>query len=824
MRQVGYHSRGILVLLAWLAAGPLAAQKPPDPEVGYVFPPAVPRGGTTAVELAGFDWTDDLEFFVLDSRVTVTTEGRLSRHLLPGPPYPVGMRAYKPPALPREMAARLTIPADIPCGMIRWQVANANGASNTGVFVVSDRPDVLEERSGNDPQRLEQLPATVSGRLERFEEVDRYAITAPDAGLITCDLQARQLGSNFHGVLEVKDELGRLVADAVDSQGMDTSVTWMAQAGRNYLVSVRDLNFRGNRAYVYRLAATRGPRTVAAFPAAGRWGETSTVELIGYGVATGQNELERIERTIRFPSDTGLTTWLWQGQAENGQAIEYSFPLSDQSETAASPSADVSAITTSTAYSGRLDRLRPTAQFSLAGETGEVWRFDAQARRFGSPLDLSLSIADAEGKELAANDDLPGTTDAGLDFTIPADGSYRIAVKDVAGTHRSPLAIYRFTASQSSPDFRLSVVQHVNVPIGDKVELPVKAVRTGGFAGPIRLSVTGLPPGINVPAEMAIAANQTEYKIPLQSAIDAPSGAALVMISGTASIGDQQQARVALASAAGNLAARAPEESLVERVLIAGTMKPVTKIRPLETDERTAHRGTIHLAELAIERQSGFDGEVVVQMDSRQPAKFRQGVIGPDVLVPAGADRVFYPCLVPNCAETTDAYRCLLTAVAQVPDPRGRMRQLLSKMQADDASVAITVEGALLKIAPEAERISFHPGEVLEVPVKISRSAKLPAEVRVELCVPEQLADSLHAEPVVVPVNENRCVLRVVMDRAISAELPLRAIAFQAGMPPRLSETANSSPLDGELISLLALGRLPVVAESSVILVPASDH
>src|SRR4029079_8456160 len=101
----------------------------------------------------------------------------------------------------------------------------------------------------------------------------------------------------------------------------------------------------------------------------------------------------------------------------------------------------------------------------------------------------------------------------------------------------------------------------------------------------------------------------------------------------------------------GNLAARDLQELVAESVLIVSTMQPVVKIRPIETDERTVHRGTMHLAELAIERVPGFEGEVVVQMDSRQPVKFRQGVIGPDVIVPPGRDQVLYPCLLPQIAE-----------------------------------------------------------------------------------------------------------------------------------------------------------------------------
>ncbi|MFO1093316.1 MAG: hypothetical protein U0992_08380 [Planctomycetaceae bacterium] len=271
------------------------------------------------------------------------------------------------------------------------------------------------------------------------------------------------------------------------------------------------------------------------------------------------------------------------------------------------------------------------------------------------------------------------------------------------------------------------------MPIGGNVELAVKVTRMGGFREPVRLAVAGLPSGIEAPVDMVVPADQAEFKITLHSPASAPSGAALVMLTGTAQLGARTISHRAQALAAGNLAPRDPRELLVETMLVASTMPAVTRIRPIETDERTVHRGTVHLAELAIERLPGFDGEVLVQMDSRQPVKFRQGLVGPDVLVPAGVDRVFYPCLVPQVAETQDAYRLLLEAVVQTPDPAGRMRYLVSRMQADDASVAITVEGALLKISSDHAEIVTKPGATLRLPIRIARSAKLTGPVHLEV-------------------------------------------------------------------------------------------
>ena len=803
-------------------AGQLAAQKPPDPEVGYIYPPGAQRGQTVTVQLAGFDWTPDLEFFVLDERVKLVTQGTLSPHLFPEPPFPIGMKAYRPPALPREITATLELPVDLPPGPIRWQVANANGASGTGIFMVGTGPEIVENREAGDPQSLPQLPVTVSGRLGRYEEVDCYVLQTKRNTLITCDLQARRLGSSFHGVLEVRDDAGRLVSDAVDTAGNDLSLTWKAKAESQYRLFVRDLNFRGNRAYVYRLSLTEGPRVLATIPAAARRGETRAMELIGYGLATGRCELEQITRTIQFPDDPQQMSFFWKGASEAGEAIEFEFPLSGVSESVESGRADTTSPGQELpiAVTGRLDRERPTARCRVAGHVGDYWKIAANSRSIGSLLDVSLRIINGDGKELAANDDLPGTTDAGLEFIVPADGDYDVIVSDVSGATRSPLGLYRLTITKSEPDFVLQVSQHFNVPIGDKTELTVKAIRSGGLNIPISIMFDGMPTGIDVPVELTIPADQSELKIAIRSSVKTPSGAGLITIVGTARDRAHNIVHRALASATGNLAPQDPCKLLVESILIASTMKPVVKIRPIETDERTVHRGTTHLAELSIDRLDGFTGDVVVQMDSRQPTKFRQGIFGPDVFVSAADSRVFYPCFVPDRSETVDAYRILLVALVQVPDSRGRVRHLLSKMQADDASVAITVEGALLKVSVDTDEITAYPNETIYVPVKISRSAKMRTPVRLTVQVPKGFEQDIDALPMDIPASHELVKLPIHIGNGLrhrgKLALTLRALALQMGTPPTLSTSSGASPMDKELEAVLKAGFMPVSTETTL--------
>src|SRR5262245_45941620 len=106
------------------------------PEVGYVYPPGGKAGTTVNAQLGGFDWTPDLQFFVSDPRVKVELLGPPGPVLVPPPPYWFGPKAYITASpLPREIPGRLTLPADLPAGPIRWQVANANGpGAGAGVF------------------------------------------------------------------------------------------------------------------------------------------------------------------------------------------------------------------------------------------------------------------------------------------------------------------------------------------------------------------------------------------------------------------------------------------------------------------------------------------------------------------------------------------------------------------------------------------------------------------------------------------------------------------------------------------------------------------
>jgi hypothetical protein len=79
---------------------------------------------------------------------------------------------------------------------------------------------------------------------------------------------------------------------------------------------------------------------------------------------------------------------------------------------------------------GRIDPARDVDVFRFDGRAGQRVRFEILAARFGSALDSILTLYDAGGHELAANDDSGGSADSVLEATLPQAGTYYLSLMD----------------------------------------------------------------------------------------------------------------------------------------------------------------------------------------------------------------------------------------------------------------------------------------------------------------------------------------------------------------------------------------------------------
>jgi hypothetical protein len=778
------------------AMTPAIAQKP---GLGYVYPPAIPAGQSSTVTLGGYDFTIDMDWFVHEDKIQLQVTGGPGEYLVPPPPFWIGPRTSLPAMpIPREVAGTIIVPAEMPAGLVRWQVANANGASETAVVYVSRANEIVENRSRDLPQKLETLPVAVSGRLSRLTEVDRYEIQLDQDQLVTVDLMARRLGSDINGVVQVRDEAGALIADFVDTAGVDGRLHFRAAAGHRYIVSVNDLDFRGDRAYVYRLAISTGPAVVKMLPARAQRGSTVAMEFLGPGLKTGGRAMESIVETVTISADAQLQTQAHTITTFAGTTV-VDIPISDMTESArppenSQPESQPFALEGPGAVTGRFSVLPARHAYSWPVTTGEHWSLDVNARALWSDVDVSIEVLDETGKPVAENDDGPVNSDASVQFHAASTGIYAAVIRGLPISSQSDDATYRFQLVRQSPDFSLSTAQQFAMPLGGKAELTVNAIRLGGFDGEIRLQVDNLPDGVKTIGDWVIPAGKTDAKVSLESSADAAVVARPVRITGVATVNSATEPsevqRPVLAAAGGVLNPLNADERFIPQILLAMTMPAPIEVLVVDKErQRDVHRGTTYLAELDVVRKDGFTGEVNLEMTAKQDRQ-RMGTRGPILTVPPGETKAWYPVFLPEWLPMDLTRRIIVHGVVAVPDPKGRIRNLT---KAGNARITMIMEGALLKLTAANNDSVVPIGSVVEIPVTISRSPKLPLPVTVTLDVPEEARGFLKAEPVTVAADQTTAILRIESqaDHKLSGQwtLMLTATALQDDQWPVVSQT-----------------------------------
>ncbi len=758
-------------LLLLLGAGP-SSHAQLAPEIGYVQPAGAKAGTTVDVVLGGYDWTPDMQIFVHDPRVKLEIAGKSSDVLITEPPYWFGYKArgYAWP-LPREFPAKLTIPADVAPGLIRWQVANANGASPIGYLSVGAMPDVAEDPSRKSAQVLPGLPVTVSGQIRRIEEIDRYQFSIPTAGPVTIELLSRRINSPLHGMLKVQDPAGRVVLDAADTEGRDLVVTMHAEANVAYTLSLHDLDFAGDRSYVYRLSLSAAPQVQAAYPAAGQRGQTRPVEFVGIGLATGRDQLESVSRDVSFPASPEMSSMNYVLETPFGVAKPIKLLMTDLAE-AVQASAGESAIAAPGGVTGSIATRFGTDYYTTMLTMGQSWEITAQARELGSPLDLELTLVGPDGKQIATNDDASGSTDATLSVTVPVDGVYRIAVADRSGKSGTRAANYRLAIASPKEDVELTLPGHLNLPLGGQAKLTLKAVRKGGFKGAIPFELAGLPAGTTVAENLAIPEGKTELAIDLNCAADAAVTASLCSVTASPQIGGQASRRSA------------------GPTLIAITMKPRFKLTPEGLDDvRKVHRGSTYLFPMLIDRLEGYAGPITLEMTAKQQ-RHRQGLASDEFVVPAEARRIEYPIFVPEWMETTKTSRMILNGSAQVADPKGHVRTLL---QRQELRFGILPEGALMKLTHSAGEMKVTAGSEVTIPLSLSIAPELRDPIEI-VVAGDQNRRLFSAQAITLAAGQKEAKVSVrVSDNPASYgehELVIRATALRDGRWPVVTETS----------------------------------
>ncbi len=344
------------------------------------------------------------------------------------------------------------IAADAAPGPHLVRIFNEKGALPPRFFIVSREPETLEVEPNDDfrsPQKVEKLPATINGRLDKPADVDSFAVTLKKGETLTAKVEAYVLASAFDGMLRIVDPDGNELAfNHDDGRTLDPLLVWPAPRDGTFIVQVMG--------FVY--------------PAG------SSVALAG-----GEGCVYRLH----------LTTGVAPVPRDSTLGAESAGP---KPEGAAPPPISIPGTAAGCIRkAGDEDRIAFTAVKKCAYE------FNVIAERTGSALDAWLKIENQERKELARNDDAEGSHDPRIAWTAPSDGVFFAAIGDVTH-HGGPDYVYRLTVSEAIPAVTGMAVGHaVSVTAGKTAEVKVAVKRVNGFKTKLQLAARGLPEKVSAP-------------------------------------------------------------------------------------------------------------------------------------------------------------------------------------------------------------------------------------------------------------------------------------------------------------------------------------
>ena len=399
---------------------------------------------------------------------------------------------------------KTTIAADTPVGPHLVRFYNVDGSSQPRTFFVGLAGETAEVEPNDKldaAQFLENTPVVVNGRLDKTGDVDGFAVRANKGDWIVAQCHAYSIDSPIDAFLHLHDENGRKVAFAPDTHNLDPLLAWQAQKTGTYTLTFAGLifpfnstaRFHGSAHTVYRMTISTGPFARNTFPLGVMRGSKTPVHLVGWGFG----KQRAAQATVVNTSTSGQTAWV------GGRGLAAPVPvvvgrLPGHLETEPNDSTE-SALTLAwpSAIHGGISEADDEDCFGIEAVKGDKLRLRLRASEFNSALDPVLRIEDANGKQLARDDDSGERQDAMLNWTAPADGMYYLAVSDLIRSGGNA-HFYRLEIDRVTPSLNATFTpDRLVVEAGKSAEATVTIGFADGYKGTPAVVVRGLPEGVS---------------------------------------------------------------------------------------------------------------------------------------------------------------------------------------------------------------------------------------------------------------------------------------------------------------------------------------
>ncbi|MEO6810461.1 MAG: PPC domain-containing protein [Isosphaeraceae bacterium] len=431
---------------------------------------------------------------------------------------------------------RIKIAEDAAPGL-RWiRLLDDEGATEPRPFLIGTLPEVVEVEPNDDPKAPQVLDSTtvvVNGKLAKSGDVDGFAVSLRAGQTLVASMEANQrLGSPMDGVLQIASPEGFVLAQNDDDHGSDPQLIFEAPSNGRYLVRAfafpatpnSSIQFAGGPTFIYRLTLTTAGFLDHVEPIAVLLGESASV------TGSGWNIPEEARTLSVEPATLGEV-----GHALLGNTADL-LRVSDPVISEAEPNdlAHPQTVPVPIAVSGRIDPPQDLDVFQFSAKKGEKLVIRVESSALGHPLDPVVRLTDAAGKTLVEMDD-PGSGrrrgaskshDPELPFTAPADGDYRVQVRDLHG-RGGPRFAYLLSIAAPRPEARLALkATQFTLKPGKPIDIPITVERLAGFDGTIEISLDGDHDGLSAPTVTSEPKGNSAKAVTLKLTAEdaAPSG------------------------------------------------------------------------------------------------------------------------------------------------------------------------------------------------------------------------------------------------------------------------------------------------------------
>ena len=317
----------------------------------------------------------------------------------------------------------------------------------------------------------------------------------------------------------------------------------------DYVIEIKDAIYRGREDFVYRIMVGEQPFVTSIFPLGCRVGEQANIELKGWNLPTNKLTMDtKGKKAGIYPVSV---------RAKNLVSNQMPFAVDTLPECLEKePNNELKSaqkVTLPMIVNGRIDQPGDWDIFSFTARAGGQIVAEVNARRLDSPLDSVVKLTDAQGRQLAFNDDHEDKgsglhthfADSLLTATAPADGTYYLHLGDIQQKGGVEYA-YRLRLGPPRPDFDLRVVPSViNVAAGGTARVIVYALRKDGFSGDIALALRDVPKGYALKGDR-VPAKQDKAEVSLTVPPTPPAEPLSLTLEGRAIVEGQQIVRQAV--------------------------------------------------------------------------------------------------------------------------------------------------------------------------------------------------------------------------------------------------------------------------------------